>query len=321
MEMNIKDIKVISPDEVILKCLQREKLPISITQLKYKIESKMHTAISILTIKDYIKVLRKRGYDVKEIRVKGTPFYLLVRYGKLMAEDYYKPVAKIETPIMLTGDWHIGSKGFSALGYRELVSDIDKHNIRDVIHCGDILQGLGVYTEEREDLSMYSIDEQVEATVDMLRELPSKTKVHLIMGNHERKIQARHKQGFDACDAIAKEVKSVNYYHNVAILSLNKQFKLMMMHGKGGSSYAASYNLEKVFRNLTERPDILAMGHWHEMDLIEKPPNYKLFKVGTLQRESIYILRMGLTAQVGWYILKNYSAESASIESRYPKVY
>lgn len=319
--MKMKDVKVVAPDELILDILQRDKFPIPLSVLQYRLQVKMETKLSIPAIKDYIDILRKRGYDAKDVRVEGEPCYYLVRYGKLTTEDYYKPAGSIETPLLLTGDWHFGSKGFSALGFREMMEDIDKFKVKHIIHCGDMLQGLGVFTEEREDLSMFSIDEQVEGMVDLLKELPSRVKMHLIIGNHERKIRATYKQGFDACDAIAKEVKNINYYHYVAILKLNKRFNLLMLHGKGGSSYAASYNLERVFRNLTERPDILTMGHWHEMDLIEKPPNYKLFKVGTLQRESIYVLRMGLTAQIGWYILTNYDAESASIVSRYPRIY
>ena len=308
-------------DEILLEYLQKQSLPVQLKTIQQDLTRKIRTKVSSTKVKDAIGLLNKRGYDVKEILTKGESAYYLIRYGKLRAKDYYMKAGSVSTPLLLTADWHIGSKGWSELAYNEMLNDVDKFGVKHIIHCGDLLQGLGVYRTEREDLTSFSIDEQVDDAVDYIKQLPSKTKFHLIQGGHEQKITGSYKIGFDSCAAIARRIKNVNYYHYIANLSLNKEFNLLMAHGKGGSSYSSSYNLEKFFRNLTERPHILAMGHWHEMTLVEKPPNYKLFKVGSLQRESIYILRLGLTAQIGWYVLHDYDSESAKIESRYPKVY
>jgi biotin operon repressor len=315
--MKLKDLTndLPSQEEVILNYLRKQHLPVS----KQSVVEKF--SLSSWKVSDIIASLRGHGYDIKSIIMGREEFYSLVRYGKLSTEDYYKRLGKVNTPMLITGDWHIGSKSSSKLAFKALLKDIDEFGVKDLLICGDLLQGLGVYSMEREDLSLFSIDEQVEETVEMLKQVPSRTKIHMVMGGHEQKIKAEYKAGFDSLAAIARQLKNASYYGYTANLTLNKEFNLLALHGKGGSAYASSYSLEKVWRNLTERPHVLAIGHFHELNVVHKPPNYVLLKVGTLQRETIYIMSMGISAQVGWIILDDYSYERANPLIRCPRVY
>jgi len=302
-------------EEQVLSYLQKSKLPVPRAELMENL------GLTSLQLTRILNSLREQGYDIKGVIRGGEEYYSLVRYGKLTTEHYYKELGEIRTPILLTGDWHIGAKSHSDIAYREMIKDIDEFDIRHVLVAGDVIQGLGVHALEREDLSLYSIDEQVDEAIEKLKEIPSRVKVHLIMGNHEQKIRAEHKIGFDACAAIAKALRNVTYYGYTATLTLNKDHSIFMLHGKGGGSYASSYVLEKVFRNLTERPSVLCLGHFHELTVVHKPPNYLLVKPGCLQRETIYIMSMGVAAQVGWIILEDYNDERATPLLRCPRVY
>jgi len=262
-------------------------------------------------------------FNPKRPRYRVTQKYIFIPIVKLEREPLRESVYNLETennifacPILVHN-----SRGFSEQAFYELVDNIREENIRDLIIAGDLLQGLGVYRTEREDLTKYSIDEQVEEAIDYLREIPSKVRIHTIMGGHEQKIKGVHMVGFDALEAIARRLKNVNYYGYTANLELDRKYRVLVIHGRGGRSYASSYSIEKFFDSLVEKPHILILGHFHEMDLIEKPPYYKLIKPGCLQRESIYVLSKGLTSQVGWYVIEEYSEEKAIIRSRYPKVY
>jgi hypothetical protein len=70
-------------------------------------------------------------------------------------------------------------------------------------------------------------------------------------------------------------------------------------HIGGGNSYASSYPIQKVSTKLSVKPNILVMGHFHELLW----PGRLLIKPGTLVRETIYVIRRGITAPVEWYIL------------------
>lgn len=313
--------KEVSLPNLVLKALQRKTLPLSEGRLLKELEKKLGIKVSSPALGRAVDTLSGAGYDIKEVTVAGQQAFSLVRFAKLDEKDYYRPVGAVKTPCLLTADWHIGSKGWSEQAYHSLLEDVDSFGIKHILHAGDMLQGLGVYRTEREDLVDYSIDDQVYRAIDYLSELPSKVKFHLIMGGHEQKILGDYKMGFDACRAIANAVKNVNYYHYVANFILNRYFRLLLIHGSGGPSYASSYILEKLWRELTERPDVLVMGHFHRLNVITKTPNKLLIEPGCLQRESIYLLRKGLTAQVGWFVLNSYNHENADIQRRMPRVF
>jgi hypothetical protein len=141
------------------------------------------------------------------------------------------------------------------------------------------------------------------------------------MGGHEQKLKGQHRIGFDALSAVASQLKNVNYYEYIANLTFKNKFNALMMHGSGGPSYASSYSIERVFRELIEKPDILIMGHLHRLGVTLKPPNYLLCQVGTLQRESAYLVFKGLAAQLGWIVLKDYDFEMADYLIRRPRVF
>lgn len=313
--MRINDIEVSTRKAELLSILQKQRFSISDKLIK----TNLTEDTSQRELERCINTLIEEGYDIQTIIKERTRFRQLVRYVE--GPKYYRPMGRIEFPILLTADWHIGHKGWSELAFRELVKDIKAYKIKHLIHLGDLVQGLGVHSKELQDLSMNSIDEQVEATIDYLKEIPKKTNIHLTLGGHEEALKGKQKVGFDACKYIASALPNVSYYGMRLEFLLNNNHSLVGYHSRGGLTFTSSYRLERIWGELVEKPEILAIGHHHRLFHLLKPPRHLLMEVGTLCRESSYVYWRGITAQIGWYIIEDYDPEKIKLIARRPKVY
>jgi len=254
-------------------------------------------------IRAYLKILQAKGYDIKEITSGQERLYVLIRTSSLKEEEMYRVHGSIETPIIITSDWHIGSKGFYKIAFDFLLKDVEQFGVNDVLLAGDLLQGRGVYRTEMADLLIPTVGEQIEVAVDLLSKLPAR--VHLVTGNHEEKIKGSIHIGLDVLKILSKQLDHVFYYGNVAQFDLNKEYRYMMMHGSGSPTEATSYRVEKIWRELLFKPNILHIGHTHQLNLVQKGINKWGIISGTLQRTSSWLLSKGFTAKVGWIILED----------------
>lgn len=313
--MKLKNVKIPERKLEILNILQKEKFPI----IDYEIRDRLSEETSQKELEKCLNCLREEGYDIQTILIEGKRARSLVRFG--VGERYYRPLGTLRFPALFSGDWHIGNKGFSEMGLNKLIKDIEEYDIKSLVLLGDIIQGLGVYRSELQDLQMYTIDEQVQKAVDYLKEIPRKTNIHLSIGGHEQSLKGSHMIGFDASYAIGKEVKNCTYYGENINLEFQNKYRFLGFHSRGGLSYSSSYRLERIWGNLVEKPEILAIGHHHRLFHILKPPKHLLMEVGTLTRESSYVYWRGITAQVGWYIIEDYEPEKIRLIARRPKIW
>jgi len=300
--------------EKLLEFLKKKDVPVSGKEVSRIL------GVSEGEVIEAVEKLRKEGYDVKEIYGRER-LYVLVRFGDWTSEQYYRILGEVSTPILLTGDWHVGSKNFSKLALKEMVKDVEEYGIRDVLIAGDLLQGLGVHKVELMDLSITSISEQVEEAVKLLKMFPEGTRFHLVLGNHEEKLKGKHKVGFDALKSVSEKTDNCFYYGSVATLKMDRDFTLMMIHMSGTPSYAVSYKLQRFFEQLIERPNVIVAGHFHQLMVLPKPPAHLLIFPGTLQRENRFLLSKGYTSQVGWVILETFTPEQCNVIIRTPEVY
>jgi len=226
----------------------------------------------------------------------------------------------LRMPLLITADWHVGSKPFSALAYDILVDDVKDKKVKDIVVCGNILQGLSGRKFEQSELLEPRLDRQIDLAARYLKQLPSSTKIAMISGVNEEATKNRYK-GYDTLKILAKMIPNATYYGQVANLKLGDRFTLMAAHGQGRSPYASSHPIQRAYERLIVQPDIFVMGHFRELIHMFVPPNRLLIEPGTLARETIYDKCRGITAQVGWYILHDYDEEHDEIEVRFPRVY
>lgn len=313
--MKLNDLELSTRKRELLSLLEKQRFSISDKLIK----SNLSRDATQRELERCISSLIEGGYDIQTIIKDRTKSRQLVRYVE--GQKYYRPMGRIEFPILLTSDWHIGHKGWSELAFRQLVKDIKTYKVKHLIHLGDLIQGLGVHSKELQDLSMHSIDEQVEASIDYLKEIPKKTQIHLTLGSHEEALKGKQKVGFDAGKFVASALPNVSYYGMRLEFLLRNGFSLVGYHSRGGMGFASSYRLERIWGELVEKPEILAIGHHHRLFHLLKPPRHLLMEVGTLCREGSYVYWRGITAQIGWYIIEDYEPEKISFIARRPKVY
>ena len=304
---------------VLLVLLQEAKFPKTISELVDALRVEECIA-NERSVKKAIKELEEEGYDIKEVREK-EPKYGLVRWGSFDNSAYYKILGKVRLPCAFSADWHVGSKGFTRIGFNKFGNDCVKFGVKDIVMPGDLLQGLGVYPTEAMDVLDPSIDSQERKLVDLLKEFPKDTRFHAIIGNHEEKIKGKWEVGHDSMKTIATEVENFTYYGAVAKLQLKDNFTMLMMHGKGSVPYAVSYKGQKIYERLPEKPTIFVHGHIHQLMVLPTPPNHYIFVSGTLQRESSWLVQAGVVAQVGWIILNDINKEGADFKIRTPEVF
>lgn len=303
--------------EVLLEELKNEKYPISTTDLRQRIGKITGIDVSKRKLERRIEDLKDEGYDFKKITSREDDKYTLLRHADTNKKSIYRKMGELETPILLTGDWHIGHNNFSIEGWRMMMNDIDDYNIKHVVAPGDILQGLGVHRVEDKDLKIGTIDEQMDRACDLMMDIPNNVDIHTSIGNHEEKIKGKQKVGFDPLKAMSKRLDNFDYYGSVMSFDLNGEFDMTSMHASGSPTYTDSYKLQKIWRNLPDpRPDVLHIGHVHEILWDSKPGNKLLLSAGTLQRETSYVIWKGYVTEVGWLILEEFEEGNKLVRER-----
>ena len=303
--------------ELTLTILQKTKGPIELKALVSKITKKVIGA-NKEAVRSAMKSLIIEGYDIKEITHGKKKLYALVRYNDREEKDMYRIHGQIKTPLLVTSDWHLGSKGFYKIGFNKLKKDVEEYSIESMTIAGDIIQGRGVYSTELNELLMVSLGDQISYAVDLLNEID--TDIHIISGTHEEKIQGSVHIGLDPLKLVAAGCDHVQYYGHVANLDLNKKYKYTMMHGAGAVTLASTQMIEKIWRSMVNKPNILHMGHNHQIDYVRKGQNKVGLNSGTLQRTNAWLLQKGFNAKIGWLIIDSIDDETMVIIDRHPRL-
>ena len=303
----------------VLNILIESVFPVSLKELQEMLKGK-GVILTEHSIEQIVKELERDGYDIKHIYSGKVKKIGLVRYGSFEKDKYYKVLGEVEFPILVTSDWHIGSRGWSSIAFNYLVNDCEKFKVKTLLHTGDLLQGLGVYKIEAMDVIEPSIDVQEETAIKFLNNIPKTVRKVLIIGNHEEKLKGSWQVGHDPVKRIASEVENCEYYGHMAKLRVHK-WSILMVHGSGTPSYAWTYMMQKILRNLVERPTFLVVGHLHMLGIWSYPPNNYAIMAGTLQRESSYLLQKGIQSVIGWIIIRDYDGKRLDSIIRTPEVF
>lgn len=304
--------------ELTLTTLQRAKGPIPIKDLTESIKRKF-IGTNQQAVKSAMESLVIEGYDIKEIMHGRKKMYALVRFHERTEENMYRIHGEIKTPTLITADWHIGSKGFYKIAFNKLVKDVEEYSIEDVCIAGDLIQGRGVYSTELSELLIPSLGEQIAYASELLNEI--ECNVHLVLGNHEEKVQGSVHVGLDPLKLVAIACENVQYYGHVANMKLNDKFTYTMMHGSGAVTQATSHLVDKIWREIINKPNVLQIGHLHQINYCRKGHMKLGFLSGTLQRTNAWLLQKGYTSKIGWMILDEFvDNETVRIIDRMPRL-
>jgi DNA polymerase II small subunit len=95
--------------------------------------------------------------------------------------------------VLFLSDLHLGSKSFLSESWQELVAFLREEGpspelAREVAHvviAGDLVDGIGIYPNQEEDLAIHDVFEQYAELGRRLRELPPRLNVVVVPGNHD----------------------------------------------------------------------------------------------------------------------------------------
>jgi len=245
-------------------------------------------------------------YD-EVIAVSGT---LADDGGILFVDDLYFPdvprtyepsTADRHVKAALISDIHVGSQEFMTDAWSRFASWLHTEaaeRIEYLLIAGDMVEGVGVYPDQDEELDIVDIFDQYRRFSEHLKEVPGDIEIVMIPGNHDAVRLAEPQPGFD------EELRSIMTAHDARIVSnpavvTLEGVSVLMYHGvsldeviaelpDGKASYdephRAMYQLlkkrhvapqfgghtrlapeEKDYLVMDEVPDIFHTGHVHKL--------------------------------------------------------
>jgi DNA polymerase II small subunit len=241
------------------------------------------------------------------IAVEGT---LADDGGILFVDNMYFPdvprtfepsTADRHVQAALISDVHVGSQEFMADAWDRFTDWLyteEAGKIEYLLIAGDMVEGVGVYPDQDEELDIVDIYEQYEAFSERLKQVPGDIEVVMIPGNHDAVRLAEPQPGFDeelreimsAHDAritgnpstVTIEGVSVLMYHGVSLDEIIAEFpdekatyddpQKPMYHLLKKRHVAPQYGghmrlapEEKDYLVIDEVPDIFHTGHVHKL--------------------------------------------------------
>jgi len=162
--------------------------------------------------------------------------------------------------IVFISDFHIGSKLFLKEEFKKFLYWIngklgntvqreEAKKIKYLIIAGDLIEGIGVYPSQEDDLSIKTIRNQYKAAALLLSKIPSNIQIIISQGNHESS-RLSEPQPLNSSHLMEdfKDMKNVKFVTNPAYVELEKtdNFKgilILIYHG-----YSIPYYADNVHR-------------------------------------------------------------------------
>jgi DNA polymerase II small subunit len=201
----------------------------------------------------------------------------------------------------LISDIHVGSQEFAQGAwdrFAEWLHTPEAESVEYLLICGDMVEGVGVYPDQDEELDIVDIYEQYEAFAEELKKVPGDMEIVMIPGNHDavrlaepqpafteelREIMSAHDARFTGNPStVTVEGVSVLMYHGVSLdeviaelpeekASYDDPHKAMYQLLKkrhvapqyGGHTRVAPE--EKDYLVIDEVPDVFHTGHVHKL--------------------------------------------------------
>jgi DNA polymerase II small subunit len=140
--------------------------------------------------------------------------------GIVFADELYFPeiprthdpsTADREVQAALISDVHVGSQEFAAdewAAFADWLHTPEAESVEYLLIAGDMVEGVGVYPDQDEELDIVDIYDQYEAFAERLKEVPGDLEIVMIPGNHDATRLAEPQPAFD------EELRSIMSAHD-----------------------------------------------------------------------------------------------------------
>jgi DNA polymerase II small subunit len=164
---------------------------------------------------------------------------------------------------VFTSDIHVGSNNFLEANFVKFIKwlngDISKHkekskNITHLFIVGDLIDGIGIYPSQEEELVIKDVKEQYKYLYELLDEIRKDIKIVLIPGNHDA-VTLTEPQFFNQYSSYLRKLENVILLPNPTYYSVDN-FQILLYHGYSLDFYANNvYALKQ--QKPYENPDAL----------------------------------------------------------------
>ena len=156
----------------------------------------------------------------------------------------------------LISDVHVGSQEFMADAWERFADWLytpEAESVEYLLIAGDMVEGVGVYPNQDEELTIVDIYEQYEAFSERLKSVPGDVEVVMIPGNHDAVRLAEPQPGFD------EELREIMRAHDARICSNPSTVTIdgvsvLMYHGVSLDEVIAEFPAEKASYDDPEKP-------------------------------------------------------------------
>jgi len=240
------------------------------------------------------------------------------------ARPYKIPIETKDNVIRfgLIGDTHIGSAYQRADALKEFYARCAAEEVRVILHVGDVIDGWRVYNGHEFELhpSARSWPEQR----DMFASLAPRVdgiKTVFITGNHDASFKKLIGMIVgEELQTVRPDWKFIGQdVGDVVLSSLSgNKIKVRLIHPGNKTAYAISYHIQKIIETIPggQKPNIIAVGHYHKALWLPDYRNVSAFGVGCLQSQTPFMARNGMAAHVGGWIVSVISGSRRNLTSR-----
>jgi len=156
----------------------------------------------------------------------------------------------------LISDVHVGSQEFVEDAWNRFADWLhtaEAEAIEYLLIAGDMVEGVGVYPDQDEELSIIDIYEQYETFAEHLKSVPGDIEIVMIPGNHDAVRLAEPQPGFD------EELREIMSAHDARIVSnpstvTVEGVSVLMYHGVSLDEVIAEFPEEKASYDEPHKP-------------------------------------------------------------------
>lgn len=181
----------------------------------------------------------------------------------------------VEEYAIFLSDIHVGSKLFLKDEFNKFLRWINAEagnpaqrevakKVKYVIIAGDLVDGVGIYPSQQEELAVHDIIRQYNEFSELIKKIPSNKQIIICPGNHDAVHLAEPQSSFDETFAPSLfKIPNVTLVTNPAMVNIGKTetfpgFDVLLYHGYSFDYYVT--NVDSIRNN----------GGYHRADLIMK---------------------------------------------------
>lgn len=235
------------------------------------------------------------------------------------------------------GDIHIGAEKFHPEYWNNFVDWVRKtSSVRYIFIVGDLVEGIGVYPDQKEELDIVDIYDQYAMMGKMLELIPDNVKIFTTVGNHDTVRLSEPQPTLDEkftkyfpnnVEFVGNPVNinlggvEVLMYHGMSINAISESIpgldpkdpipimKQMLIKRHVAPEYGKNVRLapeEKDYLFIDDVPDILHCGHVHKYGQGEYN-NIKMINTATWLGQTSFQKSKGINPEVGYWAVTNLS--------------